>query len=133
MRPTRALIPLLVASSVLLFGCSDDGGGGSEEAFCELLASDADLDIETPEGQEAFQEAMDAAPDEVSDDMEVLADAFEELSGVDENDPEALAAAFEVMADPEVMAAMSNIENFGVEKCGMDPGFMTGETPTTEE
>lgn len=125
---------MTLATGVLLAGCSDDGGG-SKEAFCELLASDADLDIDTPEGQAAFEEALDAAPSEVSDDMDVLADAFEELEGVDENDPEALEAAFAVMGSPEVMEAMTNIETYGVDECGMDPGFMTGgagATDTTE-
>ncbi len=135
MRRLRLLVlALSVCSGLLLAGCGDDGGG-DEQAFCELLSSEDEYDIDTPEGQEALKDALETAPDEIKGDMETIVDAFEELEGLDEDDPEAFGAAFGLVFDPEMLAAMANIEEYGVDNCGLEAGFMTGEQPAgdTEE
>jgi hypothetical protein len=122
----RRLALVLIGSLLIaLPACSDDdegngsgdGGGGDQEAFCELLAV-AELDPTTAEGRQAVEDALDAAPDELRDDMQFLADLYEDMGDFDEDDPAALAEMLEVLADPEAVEAFERIEQFGVAECG---------------
>ena len=85
-------------------GCGDDSGCGDVAAYCDKsaeldaadgLPSDADLD-----------EIKDLAPSEISDQVDVLVDAFR-----DEGE-----AAFE-NAGEEFIAAGAAIEEFEAENC----------------
>jgi hypothetical protein len=116
-------------------GDGDDGGsgagGGEDDDFCaqlEASVGDEEIDIETDEGMEAFQELVDAAPDALAEPMGVIEDAFAQVTGLDEDDPEAFAEAFDVLFDPEVMAAFEEVEAFGVETCGLPEGFLDTES-----
>jgi hypothetical protein len=107
----------------------DTGGseGGDAEEFCALLESDADVDPLTDEGQEMMAEIVANAPDELQEPIETLFGVFERLEGIDENDEEAFGEVFALMFDPEIIAATEEIEAWGVENCGLEEGFFTGE------
>ena len=109
---------------VLLVACGDDdsSGGGDQEAFCETLASSAEgPDLESEEGIAAFRELIEVAPGEIRGDLDVLADAVERLEGLDENDPDAFEEFFTIALDPRVVSATENLEDYAVERCGLDP------------
>ena len=104
----RTVIGVLAASAMIVLlatGCGDDsGGGGDGAAYCDKsaeldaadgLPSDADLD-----------EIKELAPSEISDQVAVLVDAFQ-----DEGE-----AAFE-NAGEEFIAAGAAIEEFEAENC----------------
>lgn len=126
-----------------------DGGGDDEEpdlgelgleGECEVFAEaalafsgafgggDSDADFGTL--ADAMQAFADDAPDEIADDLEVLADAYREfddaLGDVDLSDPNAftdpevqaaLAEAGEVFNDPEVVEANENVTAFTEANC----------------
>ena len=98
-----ALVALAVA------GCGDDGESaeGDIEEYCRLSAQTTANP--TPED---FDRALDAAPGEIRDDLEIVFDAFRSVE--DPEDVEALLAAFE---DPEVVEASENLEEFAAENC----------------
>jgi hypothetical protein len=122
---------------------SDEGGGGSVEEFCEFLRESEDSEIDINEDPEAAAEAMETmrelAPEEIREDIEVLLDVMEQLAELDEDDPDAMGAVFGLFFQPDVMAAAENLEDFGVDECGLeptendftDPDF-GGETVTTD-
>lgn len=103
----RTVIGVLAASAMIVLlaaGCGDDSGGGDVAAYCDKsaeldaadgLPSDADLD-----------EIKELAPSEISDQVDVLVDAFQ-----DEGE-----AAFE-NAGEEFIAAGAAIEEFEAENC----------------
>ena len=104
----RRVIGMLAASTVIVLlatGCGDDSGGGDDvAAYCEKsaeldaadgLPSDADLD-----------EIKELAPSEISDQVAVLVDAFQ-----DEGE-----AAFE-NAGEEFIAASQAVEGFEADNC----------------
>lgn len=126
------ILLLVLAVPALLFsaGCSDDGGGGDVEAFCELLRESEDddnTDPTTDEGREAFAELVAVAPDEVKDDLATMMGFIEDLEDMDEDDPDSFAAAMGLMFNPEFLAAGENLETFGVEECGLEPSDDSGD------
>lgn len=99
---------------------SDDGADSDNQAFCEqvrMLDETSDNDLGTV--SELYDELIASAPDEVRDDLQVVADAFVELEGVDEDDPDSFAVILEVFSRPEIVEASENLERFGVEECGL--------------
>ena len=125
---------LLAVLGLLAAGCGDDGGstgggGGpqlSEQAFCAQLAameeSDSD-DISDAEAIAQMAALARQAPDaDVRRALEKFAEIATELEGFDEDDPEALSAAFALIFDPEVMAATETIESYLSDTCGIDTG-----------
>jgi len=105
------------------------GSGADEtadvEEFCrqvrELNENDVDVAEDLDVALAQFEGLVADAPADLRDDLEVVVDAFSELSEVDENDPDAFVAFFEVLGRPEVVAAAENLERFGVEECGLEP------------
>lgn len=87
---------------------SDDGGGGDVAAFCSLSA-EFEEQSEFPSAEQ-LDEVVDAAPGEIRDDVETLADAFRSI----EDDPEVAAEVFE---DEEVLEAGERVEQFEEENC----------------
>ena len=106
-RTFAALFALLVLL-VPLAACGGDDGGGSVQAYCDL-SKELDDQEEFPDDDQ-LDELFDAAPDEISDDIELLVDKFREAN----DDPE---SAEQVFDDPEVTEAIGNVEAFEEESC----------------
>jgi hypothetical protein len=138
----------LAAILVLFLGaCGDDddgsagGGGGqlSEEAFCAQLAAmeDSDADITDSEALAQLAALARQAPTaEMRSALGKFAEIAQELEGFDEDDPAAVGAAFALIFDPEVMAAMETIETYLEDTCGIevdsDDDFMWDEDDDLE-
>ena len=98
----------------LAFGaCGDDddaASGDDAAAYCEIAAElDEQEDFPSAEQLEGLR---DAAPEEISDEVDLVVEAF--LQGIEDGDP---GAAF---ADPEVEEAFGPIETFEEETCGLE-------------
>ena len=119
-RPIRLAIVLSAGTALSLAGCgSDSGGGGSTDAFCEEVTAIAASDADTTEEQDlaALQAIAASAPSEISDEMNQLVEAFEELQAFD-----AEAASDDEMADFLALAASieevgTAVEAFATENC----------------
>jgi hypothetical protein len=120
---------------------SDDGGDGETNEWCALMEGAEtpafdELDITDPDSVESafeevvdlIEEAADSAPDEIEDDVQILADQFEtffdELEEADFNFAEIDQTALD---SPEADAASERIDEF----CGLEPD--AGETVTTDD
>lgn len=114
-----ALVPLALA----LGACGDDGDGG-EAAFCELAeqlaeADDGDLDLEL------IEEAVDAAPAEIEDEMNQLLAALRAEEDGEEIDDDEI---------DELVEAGEAVEEFTAEECDVDLSGDDGDdTSTTTE
>lgn len=128
-RTTRTLS--VIALSLVLAGTACGGGDSSgsgltDEEFCVKVAEMETLGSgETEADMAAAVAALDdlaaAAPTkELREALETLGPVMTEMAGLDENDPEAMNKAFEIMMDPKVMAAGELIEKYGSETCGLD-------------
>ena len=120
----------------------DESASGSDSEWCNLIENAEtpealdNLDIDDPDSvEDAFQsvvelfdDAADAAPDEIEEDVQVLADQFreffDELEDADFN-PAAIDPS--VLDNPEADAASERIDDF----CGLDPD--AGELDDTED
>lgn len=117
------------ALALALVGCSSSDGGGDDSAsasdFCddvsalEALEDGGDSQV-TEDDLASFQDFVDAAPDEISADLQVLADLLTQLAELDEDDPDAFGEVFGLFFDPEVVAATENVETFISDECGID-------------
>ncbi len=125
---------------------SDDGSGDDEDASGDLgdlgqmgecfdasmtwlgvaaapfLAMDPDLtEEELAEAQAQFEELGSTLPDEIADDIEVMADAFAEFAETFDPDGgmdfEAMAEMGEVFDSPEYTEASENIDAWFAENC----------------
>jgi hypothetical protein len=138
-----------LAVSAGLGACGDDGGGsgaasagGDKERFCRLASKDElagfesldDFDATEADDMErldnALEELTEAAPTEVRDDVRIVAEGVRELvdvlSGIDMDDPEALAELSERAEELEGMQAemeraTENVDRYLEEECGIDP------------
>lgn len=121
MRRYLALLALLFAPLVAV-SCSDDGGGGDVEAFCDqIVVLESMEDPTDEEAQQALQDLVDDAPSEIKGDLEVVVGVFDDLQGLDEDDPEAMGEVFALMENEEFIEASENLEAFGVDECGLEP------------
>lgn len=113
-------------------GGSDSGATGSDgdvEAFCRVLRDaesqdDVDLGDDFEAGMAQLQTFREDAPPAVQADLDVLIGKFEELNELEAasagDDGTGVEAAFEILLDPEFIAAAENVEAFGVDECGLD-------------
>ncbi|MFN7148134.1 MAG: hypothetical protein ACK4V6_01505 [Microthrixaceae bacterium] len=107
-------------------GEPDTGTGGDEEycAALERLAADGtDVDLtEDPDAALAEVRSLaEAAPPELEADFEVFLGTIERLAEIPADDTgAALGELFEVMLDPEFMAAQDQIEQYSSDECGID-------------
>jgi hypothetical protein len=109
----RPIVAALIIATLALAACGDDADGSASNAdlaaFCTKAAeTNQPGTLPTPE---LLAEYQALAPDEISDPVAVLVDAFAAAG----DDP---AAAF---SDPEVIAAIEQITEFESEQCGLDP------------
>jgi hypothetical protein len=96
---------VLFGGLTLLVGACGDDDDGADEAYCDLVAELAATD-EQP-SDELLDRYVDAAPDEIDDEAELAAEAIKERGE----------AAFD---DPDVVAAIEDIEAFEAEECGIE-------------
>ena len=120
-RPIRLAVGLAAVSALTLAACDgdSDSSGSNTDAFCEeitALAGSGD-DTTEEEGLEAFRSIADVAPDEISDEMDQLVEAFEQLQTFD---PEAASedeiAEFVAIAEG-LDEASSTVEQFARDNC----------------
>lgn len=123
MRTVVAAVAMAAMSALGLTGC---GGGGSTEEFC---AMDEEVNLDEigdfDELRSALDDGVDAAPDEIKDDVETVRDTFDEVAerledqGVDNMDdvtPEQQ-EALEDLNTEEFQQASEKIQNFTEENC----------------
>ena len=97
----------------------------SDDEFCEMMADMEDEagDLDDPEAFALFAQIARQAPNaELRDAMMTVAEAFEGLEGLDEDDPEAMLAVFALLGDADFMAAGETIDRYMSEVCGFDTG-----------
>ena len=98
------------------------------DAFCQQLPALADSDVDTTEAEDlaARQQVADAAPSEISNEMDLLVEAFERLRTFDSE-----TASEEELADfPEFTegldGASTTVEEFAGENCpDLPPDFFS--------
>jgi len=129
-RPAHLLTALSVGAVLALAACGSDdgGGGGSTEAFCnEIVAlAESSDDMTDEQNVAALQSLADATPGEISGDMDILVEVFEELQALDLE-----TATDEEMADFEAMVAdldeaSANVEAYAEENCPDLPADIFG-------
>jgi len=133
--PVGARLVAVVAVAVVAGACggsdeSTTAGDSSGEEFCDQireLEESGDTDDDLAAAAEELNALIDNAPDELRGDLEVVSEAFSELSDLDEDDPESFTAIFEVFGREEVIEATDNLERYGVEECGLDPTSDAGD------
>lgn len=112
-------------------GEDDDAGGGrlSDEAFCALVEqqfAEAEAEAEDPEAffSEIFGLMGDLAgrapTAELTSAMQRLGEVGENLSDIDEDDPDAFGEIFALMMDPSVTAAMDTLDEYFTTTCDLD-------------
>lgn len=115
------------------------GGGktgtptGNYEEACAKIEEIDSMDDDAPDDEAfaAMEEARDAGPEELRDHWDTLIGVFEDLMAIDENDPDALERAFEVMGDEQFLAAAAAIDDFAEEECGLDLDLDPAEEDST--
>jgi uncharacterized coiled-coil DUF342 family protein len=140
----RRLLAMVVTGAFAVAACGDDDGG-SVESFCaavEELASSLETeptdapDIETMneqlnELQSDIEAVADAAPDEISEEIDTIVTAsreqFDAFRQMDELTDEQFAAAFDnpafsEEASAEIDAAQEAANAYALEECGVDLG-----------
>ena len=128
----KRVLAVVVGLIVTAAACSgDDGdavtaagsGGGDVGVLCdrlqELDAAD-DLDLDDEAAMDALEELADIAPEEIDGQLNRIARAFAELTELDEDDPEAFGAAFEILLDPTMARALEDFSAFAEDECGVD-------------
>ena len=133
-RIIRRLALTFSALAVLLAACG--GGDGNAEAFCNFqddfaeydgfLSADPD-DAATQVGavRQILSDGISNAPPDIRTEFELAAnalsgliDVFEDSGfGAEDPDPDALQAAFDLLEDPDVAAANTEVEVWFEEYC----------------
>jgi hypothetical protein len=136
-RVLSSLVAGAGALALLLAACGGDDGGSaaSDEEFCAELAALEEADAGSDGSDELDAEALsqlqdlaDRAPDEeLRTAIETLGDIAEQMSDLDEDDPEAFGQVMALMFDPEVISAGETLDTYMVDVCGMDPDETSGE------
>ena len=126
-RTTRTLSALsltLVLAGTACGGGDSSGSGLSDAEFCAKVAAMENMDP-SAEDITAVTDALDdlaaAAPTkELREALETLGPVMTAMSGIDENDPDAMNSVMELLMDPKVLAAGELIEKYSSETCGID-------------
>lgn len=107
------------------------------EAFCELLreleAGDTiDIDEDAEAAMATMQDLRDAAPASIRDDLDTVLAVFDQVAELEaggQDDEDSFGEVFELLFDPEFIAANERLEQFGVDECGLEPSD-AGDVPT---
>jgi hypothetical protein len=99
--------------------------------FCDQLtaleaASEGDVK------QEDLASLREKAPAEIREDIVVLAEALEQLVGLDMDDPEAADQAIELALDPAILEAGENVDAYGVSFCGLVASPLSESTDSVD-
>lgn len=111
----RWLVAVLFSGLLLLVGC----GGGSTAKFCEVVTA-VNAQTTVSEVNEYYERLEAAAPKEIKDDVTTLRQGWQQVSF-----PLGQATGGQVSSmsrPPEVSAAVKNVANYMVEKCGVELG-----------
>jgi hypothetical protein len=149
---TRLALVALVLVVAAPAACSDDGGGSAEElcrvvgdgrAFTDVFATGFDpTDVERATAQlEAAEtdlgELRAAAPSEVRDDLDAESDYLDAVAQVladgDPDDPAAIVASINALAEQRSKAQVAGLElrNFEAQHCGGSAASSTTVPGTT--
>ena len=84
-RSVRLAVGLTVGAALALAACGSESGGGSTDAFCERIQAVAESGDDTTDEENlaALQSVADAAPSEISDEMNQLVDGFAQVQSFD--------------------------------------------------
>lgn len=125
-RLVARVVPLVVLA--ILAACGGDSSGSSsgsmsDEDFCReverLNSTDPGSDVDAALG--ILSGLADKAPnDEVREALQAIGPVIEEMSNIDESDPEAMARAFELMFSPELVKAGEVLNAYSSEVCGFE-------------
>lgn len=127
---------------VVLAACNDDGGGGSVEAWCDVMdeanevdqllgdvpsASPAQLEVAMTRVEELIPQVVEAAPEEIADDVAVVAESTQKLiDALKAADYSLFDTDFSATADPDEAAAVDeandNLDEFSIRECGQPFG-----------
>jgi hypothetical protein len=111
-----------------------------DEAFCDVLGESAELsnafaDPTTDPAEvaesfaqlaELFARLAELAPEEVRDDVAMVADAIIAVNTTPTDDPDALSEALDLAMSPDVIKATEAVGRYSVEVCGMNPEAWEG-------
>ncbi len=126
----KKLLAVLALTIVTLAACGGDDGGGSDsaddggdaEAFCERLVEldEAGLDLSDEEAFGSFEDLVELAPEAIDSETRRIQRAFEEVSELDEDDPDSVGAAFEIVLDPAFNRALEDFSVYAEDECGVE-------------
>ncbi|GDX26789.1 hypothetical protein LBMAG12_11630 [Actinomycetes bacterium] len=140
-----------LALSIVSISCGggDDAIGGnsstrlSDEAFCakimvlnEQTSSDSPNPSPNPkemlEMLTVIQDMTKVAPTaELQEALEAYTPLLEEMSKLDQDDPEAFATAISTLFTPEVMKAAEVLDAYTTDVCGIEDGSASSSPPTS--
>jgi hypothetical protein len=128
-RRNAAAVGLLAVLAVMAVACGDDGDSGSSgetgdaEAFCvrlEELQEEEGLDLDDDGAAAALEELADLAPEEIDGEVNRIQRAFEALSELDQDDPDAFEEVLELVYDPAVIRAFEAFADYADDECGIE-------------
>ena len=128
-------LPALAACGAASSAAGDADPRPDDEAFCDVLGETAELsnafndpttdpaevDESFAQVAELFARLAELAPEELHDDVAMVADAMIALAMTPTDDPDALSSAIDVVLSPEVTDATERIGSYAVESCGITP------------
>lgn len=95
---------------------------GDTGPYCEraelLREGSVDLDEDPEQAAQLLGDAAELAPEQLRDEFDLMIDTLGELAQLDEDDPTAFGAVFELLLDPAVLAAMASIDQYTLDACG---------------
>lgn len=126
----KKLIAVLALAVVALAACGDDDGGGSDstadagdaEAFCDRLVEldEGGFNLSDEEAFGSFEELVELAPEAIDSETLRIQRAFDEVSELDEDDPDSVGAAFEIILDPALNRALEDFRVYAEDECGVE-------------
>ena len=103
---------------------SEDGDEGADTTeFCDRVEVFDDLDTDdtiSTEVVDEFDDLAAMAPEEVEEELAVMAELFRTISETDVDDEEAFAEIMALFLDPELIAASEAVEAYVLDECGID-------------
>jgi len=133
-------LPALAACGAASSAAGDADPRPNDEAFCDVLGETAELsnafndpttdpaevDESFAQVAELFARLAELAPEELHDDVAMVADAIVAVNTAPADDPAALSKALDVATSPEVIKATEAVGRHSVEVCGMSPEAWQG-------
>lgn len=108
------------------FSDSDGGSEGTDpdSSYCravkDLGATDDEASSDPAKAIELLTELGKVAPSELKKPFDTLGGVVGDLAALDEDNPDDFAKAFEIIMDPQIQAAVTQIDSLTIEMCGVD-------------